>query len=306
MAHIDAGKTTTTERILYYTGRTTRSAKCTKALPPWTGWSRSRSAASRSPPPPPPASGATSRSTSSTRPATSTSRPKWSARCACSTARWRCSTPSPASAAVGNGLAPGRQVPRSAHRFINKMDRVGADFYRTVVDRSWTRLNANPVPIQLPIGAEDQFKGVVDLVQMKALILAATRRWARSTSVVEIPGGAARTRRTSIPREDDRSDRRVRRRAVREVRRRRGDHQRRAARPRSARRPSRIKIFPVICGIGVQEQGRAAAARRGGGLPAFAARHPAGRGHRSRRPSRRSIRQARTTASRSRRWCSRS
>ena len=51
-------------------------------------------------------------------------------------------------------------VPRIA--FVNKMDRVGADFL-TVVDMMRARLGANPVPIQLPIGAEDNFEGVVDL-----------------------------------------------------------------------------------------------------------------------------------------------
>jgi len=57
-------------------------------------------------------------------------------------------------------------VPRVA--FINKMDRVGADFLR-VVDQIETRLGACPVPVQLPIGAEDEFEGVVDLVRMKAI-----------------------------------------------------------------------------------------------------------------------------------------
>src|SRR5574340_273165 len=59
------------------------------------------------------------------------------------------------------------RVPRIC--FINKMDRVGADFYHamdTIVDR----LKARPVAIQIPIGAEDQFKGVVDLVTMKARV----------------------------------------------------------------------------------------------------------------------------------------
>jgi len=58
-------------------------------------------------------------------------------------------------------------VPRIC--FINKMDRVGADFYHSV-DTIVDRLKCRPVPIQLPVGAEDQFKGVIDLVEMKALI----------------------------------------------------------------------------------------------------------------------------------------
>jgi len=52
--------------------------------------------------------------------------------------------------------------------FVNKMDRQGADFMR-VYDQVKARLKANPVPIQLPIGAEDKFEGVVDLVRMKAI-----------------------------------------------------------------------------------------------------------------------------------------
>ncbi|MBS1248091.1 MAG: translation elongation factor [Proteobacteria bacterium] len=57
-------------------------------------------------------------------------------------------------------------VPRLA--FVNKMDRAGADFLR-VVQQIQDRLGANPVPIQLPVGAEDKFKGVVDLVKMQAI-----------------------------------------------------------------------------------------------------------------------------------------
>ena len=58
-------------------------------------------------------------------------------------------------------------VPRIA--FVNKMDRVGANFYN-VEKQIKERLKANPVPLQIPIGAEDNFKGVVDLIQMKALV----------------------------------------------------------------------------------------------------------------------------------------
>jgi elongation factor G len=58
-------------------------------------------------------------------------------------------------------------VPRIA--FINKMDRIGASF-ETVVGQIRSKLGKNAVPLQLPIGAEDKFKGVIDLVQMKALV----------------------------------------------------------------------------------------------------------------------------------------
>lgn len=58
------------------------------------------------------------------------------------------------------------QVPRMA--FVNKMDRAGANFLR-VIEQIKTRLGATPVPIQLPIGAEENFKGIVDLLRMRAI-----------------------------------------------------------------------------------------------------------------------------------------
>ena len=58
------------------------------------------------------------------------------------------------------------KVPRLA--FVNKMDRQGADFFK-VVEQMGTRLKANPVPIVIPIGKEDYFQGVVDLIKMKAI-----------------------------------------------------------------------------------------------------------------------------------------
>src|SRR6056297_2432843 len=57
-------------------------------------------------------------------------------------------------------------VPRMA--FVNKMDRAGADYY-SVVNQIKTKLKANPVPLQLPIGAEEGFEGVIDLVKMRAV-----------------------------------------------------------------------------------------------------------------------------------------
>ena len=58
-------------------------------------------------------------------------------------------------------------VPRIA--FVNKMDRSGADFFK-VYDQMRQRLHANPVPIQIPVGAEEAFKGVIDLIRMKSIV----------------------------------------------------------------------------------------------------------------------------------------
>ena len=60
------------------------------------------------------------------------------------------------------------EVPRMV--FVNKMDRAGAD-YMMVVEQLKERLGAVPVPLQMTIGAEEEFKGVVDLVKMKAILL---------------------------------------------------------------------------------------------------------------------------------------
>ena len=76
------------------------------------------------------------------------------------------------------------QVPRMV--YVNKMDRIGANFYN-VESQIKTRLKANPVPIQIPIGAEDTFKGVVDLVEMRALIWDDDAAMGSNYQVVDIP-----------------------------------------------------------------------------------------------------------------------
>jgi elongation factor G len=168
MAHIDAGKTTTTERILYYTGRTHKIGEVHEgtATMDWMAQEQERGITITS---------------------------------AATTCEWRdltiniIDTPGhvdftaeverslrvlDGACAVFDAVAgvqpQSETVWRQADKygvpricFINKMDRVGADFYRsveTIVDR----LSARPVPIQLPVGAEDQFKGIIDLVTMKA------------------------------------------------------------------------------------------------------------------------------------------
>ena len=170
MAHIDAGKTTTTERILYYTGRTHKIGEVHDgtATMDWMVQEQERGITITS---------------------------------AATTAQWGdtriniIDTPGHVDftveverslrvldGAVGvfcavGGVEPQSEtvwrqadkygVPRLA--FINKMDRIGANF-AAVVGQIRSKLGKNAVPLQIPIGSEDKFKGVIDLVQMKALI----------------------------------------------------------------------------------------------------------------------------------------
>ncbi len=169
-AHIDAGKTTTTERILFYTGKTHKIGETHDgaAVTDFMEQEKERGITIQS---------------------------------AAVTAEWKghqiniIDTPGHVDftieverslrvldgvvavfCAVGGVQSQSETVWRQANRyevprmvFVNKMDRTGADFYR-VVDQIQNRLGANAVPIQLPIGAEDKFTGLVDLFTMKAEI----------------------------------------------------------------------------------------------------------------------------------------
>ncbi|MCD7879261.1 MAG: elongation factor G [Candidatus Gastranaerophilales bacterium] len=169
-AHIDAGKTTTTERILFYTGKTHKIGEVHDgaAVTDFMDQERERGITIQS---------------------------------AAVTAMWKnhqfniIDTPGHVDftieverslrvldgvvavfCAVGGVQSQSETVWRQANRyevprmvFVNKMDRTGANFFR-VVDQIKNRLNANAVPIQLPIGAEDKFTGLIDLMNMKAEI----------------------------------------------------------------------------------------------------------------------------------------
>ncbi len=76
------------------------------------------------------------------------------------------------------------RVPRIA--FVNKMDRIGADFYE-VEKQIKERLKANPLPLQIPIGAEENFKGVVDLVKMKAFVWEDEATLGSTYETIDIP-----------------------------------------------------------------------------------------------------------------------
>jgi len=76
------------------------------------------------------------------------------------------------------------EVPRIA--FVNKMDRVGADFF-SVVNQIKDKLGANPIPVQIPIGSEDSFEGVIDLLHFKAVVWRDDEELGTNYELVEIP-----------------------------------------------------------------------------------------------------------------------
>ena len=169
-------------------------------------------------------------------------------------------------------------VPRFC--FINKLDRTGADFWRGV-ESIKDRLGANAVPIQIPIGREDQFQGVIDLVEMKAIYY--RDDLGNKIDVVDIPA-ELRAEAEQAPPHDDRGRRRDGRRADPQVPRGRGaDGRRDQARP-APRHPD-DPDHPGPHRLGAQEQGRPDDARRGRRLPAVAARRPADDRPRPARPA---------------------
>ncbi len=172
MAHIDAGKTTTTERILFYTGRVHKIGEVHDgaATMDWMVQERER--------------GITITSAATTcywqghriniidtpGHVDFTVEVERSLRVLDGAIAVFCSVGGvePQSETVWR-QADRYHVPRIA--YVNKMDRIGANFYN-VVDMMHKRLGANAVPIQLPIGAEENFVGMIDLVRMKAIVYA--------------------------------------------------------------------------------------------------------------------------------------
>ena len=170
MAHIDAGKTTTTERILYYTGVSHKVGEVHEgtATMDWMEQEQERGITITS--------AATTCSWNDHRiniidtpgHVDFTIEVERSLRVLDGAVAVFCSVGGvePQSETVWR-QADKYRVPRIA--FINKMDRIGADFFRGV-QMIKDRLKANPVPIQIPIGKEEYYKGLVDLVTMKAII----------------------------------------------------------------------------------------------------------------------------------------
>ncbi|MSP93472.1 MAG: elongation factor G [Myxococcales bacterium] len=169
MAHIDAGKTTTTERVLYYTGRVYKIGEVHDGAATMDFMEQEQergititSAATQCQ-----WAGRTINIIDTPGHVDFTIEVERSLRVLDGAVAVFC--------AVGGVEPQSETVWRQANRyrvpriaFVNKMDRTGADFNR-VIDQVRNRLGANPLPITLPIGAEDKFTGLVDLIEMKAI-----------------------------------------------------------------------------------------------------------------------------------------
>ncbi|MBO8142612.1 MAG: elongation factor G [Firmicutes bacterium] len=170
MAHIDAGKTTTTERILFYTGRVHKLGEVHEgaATMDWMVQERERGITITAAATTCEWAGHRINIIDTPGHVDFTVEVERSLRVLDGAIAVFCSVGGvePQSETVWR-QADKYRVPRIA--FVNKMDRVGADF-QNVVRQIRERLGARPVPIQLPVGAEDSFRGVIDLIQMKAIV----------------------------------------------------------------------------------------------------------------------------------------
>ena len=298
MAHIDAGKTTTTERILYYTGKNYKIGEVHEgaATMDWMVQEQERGIT------------ITSAATTCTWTATLINIIDTPGHVDFTIEVERSLRVLDGAVAVFDsvaGVEPQTEtVWRQANKydvpricFVNKMDRIGADFFRTV-EMIKDRLDAVPAVIQMPIGAEGGFRGVVDLLEMKALVWDEASRRARPGTTSRSPPTCStrpRSGATSWSTRSSNFDDEITEKYL-------GEEEITAdgSQARAAQRHDRQRDRAGAVRLGVQEQGRAAHARRRRRLPAEPARraadHRAGHeGHRRARAQgrrRRAVRRA--------------